>query len=89
MKPFQVCAAVVAQRDRSAARNAAQRIALWVTKAIHDGIIGIADGGAHPDVPIFVLELDVIAVAVPEDAGLALFFQMEEAARQLLPLVVA
>ena len=40
-----------------------------------------------PDVAVLVLELDVLAVSVTEDAGFAfLFFQVEEAARQLLSL---
>src|SRR5579862_4578104 len=81
-------AAVVAERYGSAARNALQSIALGIAKAIHDGIVGIADRGAHPDVAVLILELDVIAVSVTEDAGFAfLFFQVEEAARQLFSLV--
>ncbi len=78
-------AAVVTERNVSAARNAAQRIALRIAEAIHHGTVRIADRGADPDVPIFVFELDVISVSIPEDAGFAFFFfQVKEAAGQLL-----
>jgi len=77
-------AAVVAQRDGSAARNAREGVASGIAEAIHDGIVRIADRGAQPDVPVLVLELDVIAVPISENARLALlFFQVEESARQL------
>ena len=52
-------------------------------EAVDHGGIRRTLGGALPDVPIFVGELDVLAVAVPGDAGAGLlFFQMKEASGQ-------
>jgi hypothetical protein len=83
-------AAFVAQNDGPTARNAAQSIALEIAEAVDDGVVRVTLRGTAPDVPVFVLELDIVTVPVAEDAGFgSLVFQMEEAARYLpfLPLV--
>jgi len=83
---FPCIPAIIAQRNGAAARNALQRIAFGIAESIHDGIVRIADRRAQPDIAVFVLELDVIAVSVTKNTSLALFFfQVEKAARELLP----
>src|SRR5260370_1332038 len=58
-------ALLVPQRDDCIFGHPAQRAPLAVAEAIDDGVVGIAHSRSAPDVAVFVLQLDVIAVAVP------------------------
>ena len=64
----------VAQRHHHLSTTPCKRAAVTVAEAVDDGIVLVADGDSEPDVAVFVLQLDMIAVTVAGHSRLGSFF---------------
>ena len=74
----------IPQCEYGAVGDARQRAPFAVPKAINYAVIVGTRSRSEPLVPVFILQLDVVAVSVARNTGLRSFlFQVEESTRLL------